>query len=287
MEIQGTQISELGQSGVLEGQKYLTLLTDWSVWFIPSLVWAILVIWIGFKVVNMIDRAMKRMMEKAEWDPMLETFIVSLTNMILKIVVVISAAGVMGVQTSSFVAILAAAGLAIGLALSGTLQNFAGWVMILLFKPYQMGDFIEASGHAGVVQEIHIFNTILLSGDKKRIIIPNSDISNASMINYSTEKKRRVDLVIWISYSDDIDLAKETLKEIAEAHTSIIIKDGLTIAVAELADNAVLLNYRFFVKSTDYWVVRADILETVKKTFDKKGLNFPFPQRDVHMYKES
>jgi small conductance mechanosensitive channel len=159
--------------------------------------------------------------------------------------------------------------------------------MILLFKPYKIGDFIEAAGHAGTVKEIHIFNTILLSGDKKKIIIPNSDISNASMVNYSTEKKRRVDLVIGISYSDDIDLAKQTLKEIAEADTRVIAKDGFTIAVVELGDNAVLFNYRFFVKSADYWNVRGDILENVKKTFDKKGLNFPFPQRDVHMYKEN
>jgi len=159
--------------------------------------------------------------------------------------------------------------------------------MILAFKPYKIGDFIEAGWHSGTVKEIHIFNTILLSGDRKIIIIPNSDISNASMINYSTEKKRRVDLQVWVSYSDNIDLVKSTLKEIAEANSKIIQKDGLTIVVSELWDNAVIFNYRFFVKSADYWPVRADILENVKKTFDKKGLNFPFPQRDVHLYKES
>ena len=159
--------------------------------------------------------------------------------------------------------------------------------MILIFKPYKIWDFIEAWGHAGTVKEIHIFNTILLSGDKKTIIIPNSDISNSSMTNYSTQPKRRIDLQIWVSYSDDIDLTKATLKEIAEADKRVILSDGLTIAVAELWDNAVIFNYRVFVKASDYWAVRGDLLENVKKTFDKKGISFPFPQRDVHLYNES
>ena len=259
---------------------------DWSAVFVPKLIWALLVIWIWFKIVSMINRWIEKVMEANDWDPMLESFITSLIAIVLKIMVFISAAWILWVQTSSFVAILAAAGLAIGMALSGTLQNFAGWVMILMFKPYKIWDFIEAGWHSGSVKEIHIFNTILLSGDRKKIIIPNSDISNSSMINYSTEKKRRVDLQVWVSYSDDIDLVKTTLKEIAEADSRIIQKEGLTIAVAELWDNAVIFNYRFFVKSADYWSVRWDILENVKKIFDQKWLNFPFPQRDVHLYKE-
>jgi small conductance mechanosensitive channel len=259
---------------------------DWSAVFVPKLIWALLVIWIWFKIVSMINRWIEKVMEANDWDPMLESFITSLIAIVLKIMVFISAAWILWVQTSSFVAILAAAGLAIGMALSGTLQNFAGWVMILMFKPYKIWDFIEAGWHSGSVKEIHIFNTILLSGDRKKIIIPNSDISNSSMINYSTEKKRRIDLQVWVSYSDDIDLVKTTLKEIAEADSRIIQKEGLTIAVAELWDNAVIFNYRFFVKSADYWSVRWDILENVKKIFDQKWLNFPFPQRDVHLYKE-
>lgn len=283
--LENIEIWKLSQDALNSGNGFVTAILEWAGSFTPKLIGAILVIWIWFKIANMIDRMLERLMEKYDWDPMLETFIVSLTNIIMKVLVFISAAGVLGVQTSSFVAMLAAAGLAIGMALSGTLQNFAGWVMILMFKPYKIGDYIEAGWYAGTVKEIHIFNTILLTGDKKKVIIPNSDISNASMINYSTEKKRRVDLVIGISYSDDIDLAKQTLKEIAEADSRVISKDGFTIAVADLWDNAVLLNYRFFVKNADYWTVRGDILEEVKKTFDKKGLNFPFPQRDVHMYK--
>lgn len=267
-------------------EKYIQFLLDFSLEFGPKLIWALLVLWIGFKIVKMINKAIGKLMDKANWDEMLETFIQSLIAIILKILVIISAAGVLGVQTTSFVAMLAAAGLAIGMALSGTLQNFAGGVMILLFKPYKIWDFIEAAGHSGSVKEIHIFNTILLSGDRKTVIIPNSDISNSSMINYSSEEKRRVDLMIWVSYSDDIKKVKETLNEIAQADDRIIQKDGITVAVAELWDNAVLFKYRFFVKSSDYWGVRDHILETVKVTFDKKGISFPFPQRDVHIYNE-
>lgn len=266
---------------------YADKIIDYSVSLTPKLIGALLVLWIWLKIVGLINRAIEAIMLKNDWDPMLESFISSLASMILKVLVFITAAGVIGVETSSFVAMMAAAWLAIGMALSGTLQNFAGWVMILLFKPYKIWDFIEAAGHAGSVKEIHIFNTIILTWDRKKIIIPNSDISNSSMINYSTEKKRRIDLEIGVSYSDDIDLVKETLKDIAEANPKIIIKDGLTIAVSELWDNAVIFKYRFFVKSADYWGVRGDILENVKKTFDKKGLNFPFPQRDVHLYNES
>lgn len=253
----------------------------------PSIFGAILTLWIGFKIVNMINKMVETIMEKNKFDPMLESFITSLIAIVLKILVVVSAAGMIGIETSSFIALLAAAWLAIGMALSGTLQNFAGGVMILLFKPFKIGDFIEAGGHSGVVKEIHIFNTLLLSGDRKIIIIPNSDISNASMTNYSTEKKRRIDLQVWVSYSDDIDLVKATLKEISDNESRVSHKEGITIAVAELWDNAVIFNFRVFVKSADYWGVRWDLLETIKKTFDAKGISFPFPQRDVHLYNET
>ena len=232
----------------------------------------------------MINRGVHKVMEKNDWDPMLESFLSSLISILLKVMVIISAAGIIGVQTSSFVAMVAAAGLAIGMALSGTLQNFAGWVMILLFKPYKIWDYIEAGGHSGSVSQIHIFNTILLTPDKKTIIIPNADISNASMINYSTQKQRRLDMQVGISYSDDIDLAKSTLLELAQQESRIDHNKDITIVVDSLWDNAVLINFRFFLNSGDYWPVKWEMTEKIKKTFDKKGLNFPFPQRDIHMY---
>lgn len=202
----------------------------------------------------------------------------------LKILLILTAVWMLWVQTTSFVAILAAAWLAIGMALSGTLQNFAGGVMLLLFKPFTVGDFVEVGGYAGTIEKIHIFNTYLLTGDKKTIIIPNWEIAWSSMINYSTSPKRRIDLVIGIGYDDDIDLAKATLEEIAKANKKVLVEDGITIWVNELWDNAVNIVFRFFVNSWDYWGVYFDTLETVKKTFDKKSIGFPYPQRDIHMY---
>lgn len=261
-------------------------IVDYSAQFVPKLFWALIVLWIGFKIAKMINKAVTKVMDKNDWDPMLESFIASLISIVVKVLVIISAAGIIGVQTSSFVAMIAAAGLAIGMALSGTLQNFAGWVMILLFKPYKIWDYIEAGWYSGTVSEIHIFNTILLTPDKKTIIIPNSDISNSAMINYSTQKTRRLDMQVGISYWDDIDLAKSTLLELAKAESRIHHDQDITIVVDSLWDNAVLINFRFFLKGSDYWPVKWEMTEKIKKEFDKKGLNFPFPQRDVHIYNQ-
>ncbi len=259
-------------------------LVDYSAVIVPKILWALLVLWIGFKIVNMINRGVHKIMEKNSWDPMLESFLSSLISILLKVMVIISAAGIIGVQTSSFVAMLAAAGLAIGMALSWTLQNFAGWVMILMFKPYKIWDYIEAWGYSGSVSQIHIFNTILLTPDKKTIIIPNSDISNSAMTNYSSEPVRRLDMQVGISYSDDIDLAKDTLLELAKSDSRVMQDKDITIVVDSLWDSAVIINFRFFLKSSDYWPTKWEMTEKIKKTFDKKGLNFPFPQRDVHTY---
>lgn len=254
-------------------------------WF--RLIAALFVIWIWFKIAKMLNKWIEKMMEKAQIDEMLKWFVYSLLNIVLKVLVFISAAGVLGVETSSFVALIAAAGLAIGMALSGTLQNFAGWVMILLLKPFKNGDYIEAGWFSGTVKDIYIFNTILITPDKKTVIIPNSDISNSAMINYSTQPKRRIDLQIWVSYTDDIDKVKKVLKDIAEANNKIIIDDWLTIDLFELWDNAVIFNYRFFVDSWDYWSVRREVMEEVKRNFDKKDISFPFPQRDIHIFNEN
>lgn len=286
MEFQKIQISELGNQATQKSSHYVELLSNWAIEFIPKIIGALIVIWVGFKVVNFVNSLAKKSMDKFNVEPMLESFIMSLIAIILKLLVLVSAVGIVGVETSSFVAIFAAAWLAIGLALSGTLQNFAGWVMILIFKPFKIWDFIEAGGHAWVVKEIHIFNTMLLSGDRKLIIVPNAKVSNDSMINFSSEKKRRIDLVVGISYDDDIDTAKSVLEKLSQSDERIIVKDGVTIAVGELWASSVDFNFRFFVKSADYWDVRSDMLETVKKTFDKKGLHFPYPQSDVHTYAE-
>ena len=270
----------------LELEKYYDIIITGVMSYTPKLLWAILVLWIWFKVVNKLRDLVYKIMSKQKLDKMLKSFISSLLTGILKILVIIAAAGMLGVQTSSFIAMLAAAGLAIGMALSGTLQNFAGWVMILLFKPFKAWDFVEISGYSGVIDRIEIFNTILLTWDKKTVIIPNADVTWSSMVNYSHEPKRRIDLEVGISYTDSIDLAKETLAEIAKKDEKVLQKEDVTIWVSSLWDNAVVIVFRVFVKSADYWPTYFRLNETIKKTFDEKGLNFPFPQRDVHMYNE-
>ncbi len=265
---------------------YINYLVDFLVKFGPKLLWALIVLWIWFKIINIINKAIDKIMAKANWDPMLESFLSSLISITLKILVFIIAAWVLWVQTTSLIAILTAAWFAVGMALSWTLQNFAWGVMILILKPFKLWDYVELSWKGWTITQIWIFNTTLLTPDKKTIIIPNSDISNWTITNYSSEPKRRVDLQIWIWYWDDIKLTKETLEKIAKSEKRIIYDDWVTIAIAELWDNAVIFNFRFFVKSEDYWPVRWNILEEIKITFDKKGISFPFPQRDVHIYNE-
>ncbi len=264
--------------------KYYDLFLQYWISYTPKLIWAIIVLWVWFKIINVIAKWIQKVMDKQKLSPMLKSFVISLVNILLKLMVIIAAAGMLWVQTSSFIAMLAAAWFAIGMALSWTLQNFAWWVMILLLKPFNIGHYVEIGWYAWSVKEIWIFNTTLLTPDKKRVIIPNSDIANGSMINYSAEPKRRVDLVVWVSYDDDIDLVKKTLLDIATKEKRILKNLDITIWLAELWDNSVNFNFRFFVKSSDYWPTKYDILETIKKTFDKKGISFPFPQRDVHLY---
>jgi small conductance mechanosensitive channel len=265
---------------------YVNIIINYVISYTPKVIGAILVLWLWFKIINIVENWIWKVMDKQKISPMLKWFITSFSNILLKLMIIIAAAWMIWVQTSSFIAMLAAAWFAIGMALSGTLQNFAGWVMILLLKPFKIGHYVEIWWYAWSVKQIWIFNTTLLTPDKKRVIIPNTDIANGSMINYSAEPKRRIDFVIWVSYDDDIDEVKETLLEITKKDKRILQNEDITIWLVELWDNSVNFNYRFFVKSSNYWPTRYDILETVKKTFDKKGISFPFPQRDIHMYNE-
>lgn len=260
-------------------EKLSQLLVDFG----PKLIGAILVLIIGLWISKQITKAVKKLFTAKDFEPSLTTFLSSLLGGVLKVLVVISAMSMLGIQMTSFIAILGAAGLAIGMALSGTLQNFAGGVMILIFKPFKVGDFIEAQGHAGVVKEIQIFNTILKTGDNKTIILPNAPVSNGSMTNYSTEAERRVDFTFGIDYSDDIDKAKSVLKELYTNDERVLADKPLLIAVSELGDSSVNIIVRAWVKSENYWGLFWDMQELVKKTFDKEGLSFPFPQTDIHV----
>lgn len=250
----------------------------------PKLILALLTLIIGLWIIKAIVKGTKKAMDKKETDQSLKSFLSGMLSILLKVMLVISVAGMVGIEMTSFIAVLGAAGLAVGLALSGTLQNFAGGVMILLFKPFKVGDFIEAQGHAGVVKDIQIFNTILKTGDNKTIIIPNSPLSTGSMINYSTESTRRVDFIFGIGYDDDIDKAKTVLQSILNADNRILKDPESFIAVKELADSSVNFVVRAWVNSPDYWGVYFDITEIVKKTFDKEGISIPYPQTDVHVH---
>ncbi len=260
----------------------INLLVVWG----PKLVGAVLALIIGLYVVNMITGGIDKMMVKKELDPSLRPFLSSLTSSLLKILVVISVLGMIGIQMTSFIAILGAAGLAVGLALSGTLQNFAGGVMILTFKPFKVGDYIEAQGYAGTVHSIQIFNTILKTPDNRTIIIPNGDLSTSSMVNYSTESTRRVDWVFGIAYGDDIDKAKEVLLGLLTSNDQVLKDPAPFVSLGEMADSSVNFTVRAWVNSADYWSVHFYMLENVYRKFGEAGLNIPFPQMDVHLDKE-
>jgi len=186
---------------------------------------------------------------------------------------------------TSFIALIGAAGLAVGMALSGSLQNFAGGVMILLFKPFKAGDFIEAQGYSGVVKEIQIFNTLLTTPDNKIVILPNGGLSGSSMVNYSALPTRRVDFSFGTGYNDDIDQAKEVLQKIIDSDTRILKDPEAFVAVGELADSSVNFTVRVWVNAADYWGVYFDMQEKVKKEFDANNLSIPYPQTDVHLHK--
>lgn len=257
--------------------------------FGPKLIGAILVLFIGLKIVKMVTNTTKKIMIGRGMDTSLIPFLVGILNMTLKALVLISVMSMVGIEMTSFIAILGAAGLAIGMALSGTLQNFAGGVMILMFKPYKAGDFIEAQGYMGIVNSIEIFNTVLMTVDNRKVILPNGSLSTSSLINYSAEATRRVDFSFGIGYGDDIDQARTVIMAEIDKLPEIIRgnkdKEPMVV-VGELGDSSVNLTTRVWVKAEDYWTINFAMLENVKKAFDKSGISIPFPQTDVHLFQE-
>lgn len=245
---------------------------------------AIVVLLIGLRIVKVISRGAGRAMEKRNVDASLRPFLTSLIDVVLKVVLVISVISMIGVETTSFIAVLGAAGLAVGLALSGTLQNFAGGVLILILKPFKVGDFIEAQGFMGTVNMIQIFATILKTPDNRTIIIPNGPLSTGSITNFSTEARRRVDMEFGIGYTDDIDKAKEVLNRLCKEDTRILQDPAPQIVLATLGDSSVDFKVRAWCEAGDYWGIYFDFHEKVKKTFDKEGIGIPFPQMDVHVH---
>ena len=244
---------------------------------------AIVVLLLGRWVIKLIKKGLTKMMMRRNSNPSLNSFLMSLVSVVLTFFLIMAIVGILGINTSSLVALLASAGLAIGMALSGTLQNFAGGVMIMLFKPFKVGDFIAAQGYEGIVNEIQIFNTHILTPDNKTVILPNGALSTGPVTNFNKETDRRVDWMFSISYGDDYDKAKAILQHLCEADSRIMKEPKPVIEIIKMNDSSVDITVRARVKPEDYWAVYFKMNELVYKTFPQEGLHFPYPQVDVHM----
>jgi len=251
--------------------------------YIPKVILALIVLVIGLWFIGRLLKLMDGALERAGMDVSLASFLHSLAGMVLKVLLLISVASMIGIATTSFVAVLGAAGLAIGLALQGSLANFAGGVLILLFKPFRVGDYIEAQGVAGSVREIQIFSTLIHTPDNKVIIVPNGKLSNNVITNYSKESKRRIESIFSIGYQDDIETAKSIIKSLIDADPRIDTDPAPLIVVSELADSSVKLMVRVWANASDMSSVRYDMLEAVKNSFDTNGISIPFPRNDVRL----
>ena len=245
---------------------------------------ALLVLVVGLWVAKALKKGLINVMKKRGMDPSLITFLSSLIYVTLQAFVIVAALEKLNVKTASFIAILGAAGLAVGLALQGSLSNFAAGVLMIIFKPIKIGDFIEAGGATGVVQEIGIFTTILHSPDNKKIIVPNANVTGGMITNFNANGTRRVEVIAGISYDDDIDLAKKILLELVAADDRILKDPAPQVFLGEMADSSVNFVVRPWVNSADYWDVTSSLKEAIKKKFDEEGISIPFPQRDVHLY---
>lgn len=253
----------------------------------PKLLLAIVVLLVGLWIINRMVRLMGAGMERSNTEPTLARFLCNLSSVGLKALLLISVASMIGIETTSFIAVLGAAGLAVGLALQGSLANFAGGVLVLMFKPFKVGDFVDAQGVMGTVSEIQIFNTIMKTPDNKVIIVPNGAISNGIITNFSKEATRRVDFVFGIGYSDDIAKAKATIERLVSEDERALSDPAPLIVVSSLGDSSVNITTRVWVNAPDYWGVFFDLTERVKLAFDAEGISIPFPQRDVHVYQQN
>ena len=248
---------------------------------------AIAIFFIGRMIARVVTNGIRKLMASQEVDKILETFVSNLVYWALMTFVIIAAINQVGVQTTSLIAIIGAAGLAVGLAMQGSLANFAAGVLIVMFRPYKVGDFVEAAGIAGSVVQVQMLTTILTTGDNKQIVVPNAQIMGSIITNYSANDTRRVDLVVGIGYDDDIDKARDTIQQLVDADDRILKDPACLIAVSELADSSVNFVVRPWVKSSDYWGANFDLTEAIKKRFDKEGISFPYPQQDVHLFQTS
>lgn len=269
-----------------EGLDKLSLITqqliDFGIRAGERILIAVIVFIVGRFLISMLNKFVGRLMDKRKVDISIKTFVRSLVNILLTILLIISVVGALGVETTSFAALLASAGVAVGMALSGNLQNFAGGLIVLLFKPYKVGDWIESQGVSGTVKEIQIFHTILTTADNKVIYVPNGAMSSGVVTNYSNQVTRRVEWIVGIDYGEDYDKVQEVVYEILAADKRILNEPAPFVALHALDASSVNVVARVWVNSSDYWGVYLDINKAIYETFNEKGINFPFPQLTVH-----
>ena len=254
--------------------------------YVPKLALIIVTWFVGMKIIKLLVKTLDKAMTKSKIEESLRNFILSLTGILLKVLLFISLISMFGVKMTSFIAILGAMAFAVGMSLQGSLSNFAGGVLLIFFKPFKIGDFIEAQGFAGTVHAIEMFNTTLKTPDNKTILIPNGALAGGSIVNYSTEKQRRVDFVFGIGYEDDIEKARKIILDIISADNRILTEPQPFVRVGELADSSVNFTVRVWVNAENYWNVHFDMIENIKAEFDKNNISIPYPQTDVHLYKK-
>lgn len=251
-----------------------------------KLLTALIVVIIGKQLVKILLKVIKVALEKANTEETVRIFIANLLNTVFTVIIFVAAINQLGVETTSIIALLGAAGLAIGLALQGSLANFAAGILIVIFRPYKVGDYIEAGTNVGTVKDIQIFSTVLRTPDNKSIVVPNGSIMDGSITNYSEQPTRRIDIIASCSYEDDLDKVKEVLQTILDNEERILTEPKPQIAVSELAESSVNFIVRPWVNSSDYLPVMYSLLENIKKTFDKKGISIPYPQSDIHIHEK-
>lgn len=261
-------------------------LTNWGVEVGKNILAAVLIYVVGRFIIKQISRLLAKLLEKRKLEVSVQTFLKSLVSLLLNLVLAFAIFGKLGVETTSFAALLASAGVAVGMALSGNLSNFAGGLIILVFKPFKVGDFIDAPGASGTVKEIQIFHTILLTSDNRTVFIPNGQMSSNTVTNYSRQKTRRVEWNIGIEYDEDFDRVKEVLLRLISADARILKSPEPFIALGELAESSVNIKVRVWVKAADNWDVYFDMNRRVYETFNHEGIGFPFPQLTVHQAKK-
>jgi small conductance mechanosensitive channel len=262
-----------------------TLMSNFAIPWGINIILALGTFFVGRWVANILLRIVKKLLGRSKMDVILVNFVVPILHALLLLFIVVAALDQLGVDTTSLIALLAAAGLAVGLAMKDSLQNFAAGVMLIIFRPFTAGDFVEAGGTAGVVETISIFSTIMRTGDNREVIVPNGAIYNGTITNYSARETRRIDMVFGIGYDDDIRKVKQLLGDILAADERVLKEPAAQVVVGELANSSVNFHVRPWVKSGDYWDVRFDLTERIKLAFDDNGISIPYPQMDVHLNK--